>query len=48
VDFSYIIKQFDARLMAFGKNTTFNGVQQNFWEAGVGLQLQISKQIKMH
>lgn len=48
VDFSYIIKQFDARVMAFGKNTTFNGVQQNFWEAGVGLQLQISKQIKMH
>jgi len=48
VDFSYIIKQFDARVMAFGKNTTFNGVQQNFWEAGVGLQLQISKQIKAH
>jgi len=48
VDFSYIIKQFDARVMAFGKNTAFNGVQQNFWEAGVGLQLQISKQIKMH
>ena len=48
VDLSYIIKQFDARVMAFGKNTTFNGVQQNFWEAGVGLQLQISKQIKMH
>ncbi len=48
VDFSYIIKQFDARVMAFGKNTSFNGVQQNFWEAGVGLQLQISKQIKLH
>jgi hypothetical protein len=45
VDFSYIMKQFDARLMAFGKNTTFNGVQTNFWEAGLGLQLQISKQI---
>jgi hypothetical protein len=46
VDFSYIIKQFDARIMAFGKNTTFNGVQKDFWEAGVGLQLQISKQIR--
>lgn len=48
VDFSYIIKQFDARVMAFGKNTSFNAVQKNFWEAGVGLQLQFSKQIKVH
>ncbi len=44
----YIIKQFDARLIAFGRNTSFNGVQKDFWEAGVGLQLQISKQIPLH
>jgi hypothetical protein len=48
VDFDYIIKQFDARLMAFGRNTSFNGVEPNSWEAGIGLQLQISKQIKFH
>ena len=47
-DFDYIIKQFDARVMAFCKDTTFNGVQKDFWEAGVGLQLQISKQLKFH
>jgi hypothetical protein len=46
-EFSYIIKQFDARLMAFGRNTSFNAVQKDFWEAGVGLQLQISKQIPL-
>jgi hypothetical protein len=42
-DLGYIIKKFDARIIAFGKNTSFNAVQTNFWEAGVGLQLQISK-----
>jgi len=47
-DFSYIIKQFDARIMAFGKATSFNAVQRDYWEAGVGLQLQISKQMKFH
>lgn len=44
-DIGYIMKQFDARLFAFGKYTSFNGVQTNFWDAGVGLQLQLSKQI---
>jgi len=43
VNVSYIIKQFDARVMTFYKNTTFNAVQLNDWQAGVGLQLQISK-----
>jgi hypothetical protein len=45
VNFDYIIKQFDARVMSFYKDTRFNAVQTNTWEAGVGLQLQISKQI---
>ena len=45
VDLGYIMKQFDARVYAFGKVTTFNQVQTNFWDAGVGLQFQISKQI---
>ena len=45
MNFDYIIKQFDARVMSFYKDTRFNAVQKNTWEAGVGLQLQISKQI---
>jgi hypothetical protein len=45
VNFDYIIKQFDARVMSFYKDTRFNAVQKNTWEVGVGLQLQISKQI---
>jgi hypothetical protein len=45
VDLGYIMKQFDARLYAFGRNTTFNGVQIPSWDAGLGLQLQLSKQI---
>lgn len=44
-DLSYIIKQFDARIMAFGENVSFNAVKGNYWQAGVGLQLQLSKQI---
>jgi len=43
VNLNYIIKEFDARVMSFYKDTRFNGVQKNNWEAGVGLQLQISK-----
>ena len=45
VEIGYIIKQFDARLFAFGKNTSFNAVQKNNWDAGLGMQLQLSKQI---
>ena len=46
-DFSYIMKQFDARLMAFGENTSYSGTgaPKEFWQAGLGLQLQISKSI---
>jgi hypothetical protein len=45
VNFNYIIKQFDARVMSFYRNTSFNTVNRDSWEAGVGLQLQLSKQI---
>lgn len=46
-ELSYIIKQFDTRVMAFGKNTSFTaGVEPNYWEAGVGLQFQFSKTIR--
>ncbi len=45
VNFDYIIKEFDARVMSFYRDTRFNAINKNSWEAGVGLQLQISKQI---
>ncbi len=44
-ELGYIMKQFDARLFAFGENITFNGGVGNTWNAGLGLQLQLSKQI---
>jgi hypothetical protein len=44
VNFNYIIKQFDARVMSFYRDARFNdAVRKNNWEAGVGLQLQFSK-----
>lgn len=44
-EIGYIIKQFDARVFAFGEDKTFTGVMKNYWAAGLGLQLQLSKQI---
>jgi hypothetical protein len=40
-NFNYVIKQFKARVMTFYKDTRFNAVQPNFWQAGVGLQIQM-------
>ena len=41
VNFNYVIKQFNARVMSFYKDTRFNRVKTNFWQAGVGLQFQM-------
>ncbi|HET9831833.1 MAG TPA: hypothetical protein VFP91_08995 [Vicinamibacterales bacterium] len=41
VDFNYVIKEFNARIMLFYKDTRFNAVQISNWQIGVGLQLQI-------
>jgi hypothetical protein len=43
VNVNYIIKQFDARIMAFYRDARYNAVNPNDWQVGVGLQLQISK-----
>ena len=43
VNFDYIIQQFNARIMSFYRDESFNAVKTNTWVAGVGLQLQISK-----
>ena len=41
INFNYVIKQFNARVMTFYRDTRFDKVRSNFYEAGVGLQIQI-------
>jgi hypothetical protein len=41
VNFNYVIKQFNLRVMSFYQKENFNRVMQNFWEAGIGLQIQM-------
>jgi hypothetical protein len=41
VNFNYVIKQFNARVMTFFKDTRFNRERTDFWQAGIGLQLQM-------
>jgi hypothetical protein len=41
VNFNYVIKEFNARVMSFYKDTRFNTVKSDFWQAGVGLQIQM-------
>ena len=41
VNFNYVIKQFNARVMTFFKDTRFNKERTDFWQAGIGLQLQM-------
>lgn len=40
-NFNYVMKEFNARLMFFFRNTTFSAVKTNFNQAGVGLQIQM-------
>ncbi|HEY4087195.1 MAG TPA: hypothetical protein VGM43_14720 [Bryobacteraceae bacterium] len=42
-NFNYVIKQFNARVMTFYKDTRFSGAgtPPDFWQAGVGLQIQM-------
>jgi len=41
VNFNYVIKQFNARVMTFFKDTRFNRQRTDFWQAGVGFQIQM-------
>lgn len=41
INVNYIIKEFNARVMFFFKNTDFNAVKTDFMQAGVGLQIQM-------
>jgi len=41
INLNYIIKEFNARVMTFYKDTRFNKVFQNNYQFGVGLQIQM-------
>jgi hypothetical protein len=41
VNLDYVIKQFNARVMTFFRDTRFNRLVPNFWQAGIGLQIQM-------
>jgi hypothetical protein len=41
LNLNYVIKQFNARVMIFYKDTRFDAVKTNFKQVGVGLQVQI-------
>jgi len=41
VNLNYIIKEFNARIMIFFKNTDFSAVKTDFKQVGVGLQIQM-------
>ena len=41
IDFNYVIRQFNARVMVFYKDTRFDAVRTDFKQFGVGLQLQM-------
>ena len=41
LNLNYIIKQFNARVMIFYKDTRFDAVQPDFKQIGVGLQMQM-------
>ena len=41
IDVNYVIKQFNARVMMFFKDTRFDAVRTNFLQVGVGVQVQM-------
>ena len=41
INLNYVIKQFNARIMLFYKDTRFDAVRTNFKQVGVGMQLQM-------
>ena len=41
INFNYVIKQHNARVMTFYRHTNFNRQRPDSWQAGVGLQIQM-------
>jgi hypothetical protein len=40
-NFNYVMKEFKARLMSFYRDTRFNREHADFWQLGLGLQIQM-------
>lgn len=41
INFNYVIKQHNARVMSFFKDTRFNSAKPDSWQGGVGVQIQM-------
>lgn len=41
VNVTYVIQEFNARIVSFFKNTQFTGQYSNFWQGGLGIQIQM-------
>jgi hypothetical protein len=41
INFNYVIKQHNARVMSFFKDTRFNNTKPDSWQGGVGVQIQM-------
>jgi len=41
INVNYLLKQFNARVMTFYKNTNFSKGRPDFWQAGIGFQIQM-------
>jgi hypothetical protein len=41
VNVNYLLKQFNARFMSFYKDTRFSRGRPDFWQAGIGIQIQM-------
>ena len=41
LNLNYVLKQFNARVMFFFKDTRFDAVRTNFAQVGIGLQFQM-------
>jgi hypothetical protein len=41
INFNYVMKEFNSRLMFFFKNTDYNAVKTDYWVSGLGIQIQM-------
>jgi hypothetical protein len=41
INLNYVVKQFNLRVMSFCQNVRFNRNHSDFWQAGIGLQIQM-------
>lgn len=48
VNVDYVLKQFDGRIMSFYRNASYSAVTPNGWQAGIGLQVQLSKTFSLN